>query len=102
MESSGAKALDFKKSKLKQGDVIIMPLNNTNVKLLSGKLFHLVRKRQLMPCRWLGTMSRKNGACFYCNLYGPLPFSIGNIDPEEYLIYLVGNFKRPDEAIKHF
>jgi len=103
MESFGAEALDFKNSVIKKGDIIIIPLNNTNtMSSLPKKLYHLVGKRQLMPCRWIGTMSKKNITGFYYDLNGPLPFSIGRIEPEEYIIFLAGNFKNPAKSIKHF
>lgn len=102
MESHGAKALDRNRPAINEGDVIIMPMNNTNLMWLPQNQFHLVGKRQLMPFRWIGTMSKKNGAGFYSDIYGPLPFSVGNIEPEEYLIFLSGNFKNPAEAIKHY
>lgn len=102
MESHGAKALDFNKPVKKTGDIIIMPTNNTNLKWLPENQFHFVGKRQLMPHRWIGTMSKKNGAGFYSDIDGPLPFSVGNIEPERYLIFLSGNFKNPAEAIKDF
>jgi hypothetical protein len=79
-----------------------MPINNTNLMWLPKNQFHFVGKRPLMPFRWIGTMSRKNGAGFYSDLYGPLPFYIGNIEPEEYFIFLAGNFMNPAEAIKDF
>jgi 4-amino-4-deoxy-L-arabinose transferase-like glycosyltransferase len=102
MESYGAKALDLNKSIVKKGDIIIIPINNTNVMWLPENKYHSVGKRQLRPCRWIGTMSRKNGAGFYADIYGPLPFSIGDIEPEEYFLFLAGNFKNPAEAIKDF
>ena len=102
MESLGAKAIDYNKSIIKTGEIVIIPMNNTNlVKLPKGR-FHFVGKRRLTPCRWMGTMSRKNAAGFYWDLYGPLPFSIGSIEPEEYLVFLAGNFNDPAETIKNF
>ena len=65
-------------------------------------LFHFVGKRQLNPFRWVGVMSNKYAAGFYWDGYGPPPFSIGNIEPEEYSIFLAGNFKNPTKAIKEF
>ena len=102
MESLGAKAIDYNESIIKTGEIIIIPINNTNLVKLPKNQFHFVGKRQLKPCRWIGTMSRKNATGFYWDLYGPLPFSIGNIEPEEYLVFLAGNFNNPAETIKNF
>lgn len=102
MEQYGAKALDYRESIVETGDIIIMPINNSKLMWLPENQFHLVGKRQLMTCRWIGTMSKKNLAGFYWGLYGPLPFSVANIEPEEYLIFLAGDFKNPAEAIRNF
>lgn len=103
MESFGAKALDFKSSVIKQGDIVIIPLNNTNLGLKPFREHvHLVEKKQLMPCSWLETMSTEAGAGFYSSIFGPLPFSFCRIKPEEYLIFLAGNFEKQAEAIKYY
>ena len=102
MESFGAKAVDYDKVEIKTGDIIIIPTNNTNLAELPKDVYHFVEKQKLMPLRWIGTMSRKYAAGFYSNKYGPLPFAIGNIEPEEYLIFLADNFNGPAEAIKNF
>ena len=102
MERIGAKSLDFNNSMLKQGDIIITPSNNTNLELLRPESVHLVGKRQLMPCRWLGTMQKTLGAGFYSDIWGPLPFAVGAARPEEYLLLLVGAFDDSAEAIDRF
>ena len=36
MEAAGAKAVDFSHLQLKSGDVVVIPINNTNLKTLDG------------------------------------------------------------------
>jgi 4-amino-4-deoxy-L-arabinose transferase-like glycosyltransferase len=102
MESLGAKAIDFKRSTIETGDIVIIPKNNTRTEDMPMDLFHFVGKRQVKLSPWIGTMSIKYAANFYWDGYGPLPFSFGKIEPEEYLIFLAGNFKNPTKAIKGF
>lgn len=102
MESIGAKALDYNKSILQPGDIVIVPLNNCFIEKPPEDRFHLVGKITLRPCRWLATMSKEAGAGFYIHLWGPLPFAIGTIAPEVCLLYLAGNFDKPNDAIRQF
>ncbi|MBE9541769.1 MAG: glycosyltransferase family 39 protein [Proteobacteria bacterium] len=87
MEAAGGKPLDFKSSSIKYGDIVTIPVNNTNKKRLSNDDFQYVRSLQIMPSQWIGTMQSSTGAGFYAAAIGPLPFTIGNIQPEEYLLY---------------
>lgn len=87
MEAAGGKPLDFKNSSIKHGDIVIIPVNNTNKKRLSNDDFQYVKSLQIMPSQWIGTMQSSTGAGFYAAGIGPLPFSIGRIHPEEYLLY---------------
>ncbi len=101
MESHGAKAIDFNTSDIKPGDIIIIPITNTNTRMLPENQFHFVGKHNFIPCSWIGTMSGKY-AGFYSNIFGPLPFYVGNIEPEVYLMFLAGNFNNPAKAIEYF
>ncbi len=89
MESVGARALDFKNSVLQQGDIIIVPSNNSNVRQLSGNIFHLLKTEQLYSCRWLATMAPSSGAGFYADVFGPLPFVFDTVKPNEYNFFMV-------------
>jgi len=91
MQLQGAEPLDFERSVLKQGDIIIIPRNNTNTRRLSENQFSLLNKKQLQPLPWLGTMFSETGSGFYSTLWGPMPFSFGQIKPEDYLIFITEN-----------
>jgi len=102
MESLGGKALDFNNSLLQKGDIIVVPVNNTNIRPLRREICVFAGKRQLMPCRWLGTMQTRLGAGFYADVWGPLPFAVGAVPPEEYLFFLVGGWNNPPEITRYF
>jgi hypothetical protein len=56
------------------------------------------------PLQRIGTMSKKNRACFYSNTNTGsklfLPFGFGDIESEEYYVFIVGKFKNPEKYIK--
>jgi len=89
MEEGGCVAFDFEKTLARPGDMIVVPLNNTNIKPLAQEA--LIKKYliQLFPFRWAATMSNSSGAGFYADVWGPLPFIIGRPEPEKYYIFVV-------------
>ena len=90
MESSGAKALDYKKTTVNKGDIIIMPSNNSNLWSFPMDTFQTIGIFELMPGRWLATEQKSVGAGFYWGGHGPLPFVFGETAPERYFIYRAG------------
>jgi 4-amino-4-deoxy-L-arabinose transferase-like glycosyltransferase len=89
MESNGHKALDFKHSKLVSGDIVIVPSNNCFSRSLPEKDFPLLQTFQVEPPRWLATMNRTLGAAFYSDIWGPIPFAVGPVGPENYYVFAV-------------
>jgi 4-amino-4-deoxy-L-arabinose transferase-like glycosyltransferase len=89
MEARGAKAQDFNDSRLVTGDVIVIPMNNTHLKLLSEEKTFLLWVFNFMPCQWLSTMDPVLGAGFYIGIKRPLPFAFGRVSPEKYGIFVV-------------
>jgi hypothetical protein len=89
MEAKGAKALDVAGSQLLPGDILIVPMNNTSLFRLPEAYAPLRDSVLTPPPFWLATMSREAGAGFYAQVWGPLPFALGEIPPERYLVYVV-------------
>jgi 4-amino-4-deoxy-L-arabinose transferase-like glycosyltransferase len=90
MESSGASAFDFKTSAPKDGDLVAIPANNTNLlppaparSALWGTLF-------VPGPRFLTTWNETLGAGFYASARGPLPFALGAVPPESVSVYVLG------------
>jgi len=89
MQKHGFTPLDIKENNVAAGDLVILPLNNTN-RYLNPKLFTLVEKLDREACSWLATMNKFIRAGFYSDIWGPLPFVWGTVPQETYLIYRVG------------
>ena len=90
MEVNGYQSFDFKNSKPRPKDIVIVPSNNTNTRKawLEGKAKPTKTVLQFYPCRWLATMNVPLGAGFYTHMAGPLPYVIGPVCPEKYSFYV--------------
>jgi len=86
MELLGSKAYDVLTFKPRTGDMVVVPINNTNLKPLPDKASRIVGIKKCTPCRVAGTMNKGLGAGFYTEMWGPLPFAAGLAKPEEYVI----------------
>jgi 4-amino-4-deoxy-L-arabinose transferase-like glycosyltransferase len=100
MEHHGMKPIDFQNTLLQQGEILIIPMNNTNIKIPKKSIFHYVQTLEVRPFPWLGTMQKPIGAGFYSDVWGPLPYGIANVPPEAYQIFLVGKFADVTEEIR--
>jgi hypothetical protein len=88
MQALGYRPLDVYRSKLGSGDLVVSPLTNANTYDL-GDDVRLIQVLRLVSSRWITTWSAAKGAGFYSDLFGPLPFSLGQVPPEEYGIFEV-------------
>ncbi|MDP2689091.1 MAG: glycosyltransferase family 39 protein, partial [Deltaproteobacteria bacterium] len=87
MEEGGARAIEWKKSRIRKGDVIVFPLNNVNLRLIPGDKVTVAEDlRYRTTPGWLATMSLVPGAGFYASEWGPLPYLAGEAAPERYLV----------------
>jgi len=87
MEANGYKAFDYTNLKPVSGNVVVVPSNNYGVMWEPPiQKPHMETTFRFEPCSWLSTMSRSLGAGFYADIWGPLPFVIGPVAPEEYYI----------------
>ena len=87
METLGAKALDFERPAISAGDIIIIPLNNTNIRPMSKEWFVLIQEFQLSTDTVMATMNSAAGAGFYSDLWGPLPFAVEYQTNEKYYAF---------------
>jgi hypothetical protein len=90
MEAAGASALDQKESPVQPGDRIVLPRNNSNIRMPGGKEMTLLEKISVPGPEWIATMSKATGAGFYSSVWGPLPFSFGPVPPEGADVYVAG------------
>lgn len=87
MEAAGCTALNFKKPPSHRGDIIIIPTNNTNLHSLPEEVAVRNEIFEVDLLRWAGTMNFPLGAGFYTDIWGPLPFVIGTVETEQYLVF---------------
>jgi len=87
MQQWRAKPLDLEQHGLVPGDVLIVPVNNTNVTRRPASptiaSFEETNYTQFFAI----TMSREMGAGFYSSKWGPLPWTVAPIPSEHYLIF---------------
>jgi hypothetical protein len=102
MEALGAKAIDFSRPQIEEGDVVVVPFNNTNKAALAPDTFHLAATIQCMPLGFVSTVQKSLGAGFYSDRWGPLPFAAGRVMPEKFDVFLAGRFDKPEDAVKRF
>ena len=89
MEALGGRAVDFNRSELNAGDVMILPQNNTAVMWPPPPWARWRRTVEYPGPRGLATMRPQVGAGFHADVWGPLPWAIGDVPPERYYVFEV-------------
>jgi len=89
MQQWRAKPLDAKHLGLVAGDILIVPLNNTNVGRLSPAPIVGAPEEIKYPQFFVATMNPDVRAGFYASNWGPLPWVVGLVPPERYLIFRI-------------
>ena len=87
-ERAGLKAIAGDVSRVGAGEAIVVPANAANLFELPAQAVTLATAVGLPTLPWLTTMSPAAGAGFYTDRWGGLPFVVGRIPPERYLVYL--------------
>jgi 4-amino-4-deoxy-L-arabinose transferase-like glycosyltransferase len=85
-EGLGMQPVDFRRSVLLPGDVVVIPVRGSNVMPLWPEGVLEVRVDRWPQMGGLATMSHAAGAGFYSDAWGPLPFAFGEVPPEEYQV----------------
>jgi len=86
MQKLGAPPANLRGTPFRAGDIVVIPENSTNTFgpppgfTLSGNITTVELHSSL------ATMSQPLGAGFYASVWGPLPFAIGSVPPERYMI----------------
>jgi len=87
MEDGGAMPVEWGRSLIRRGDIVVFPLNNVNLRLVPGESVTVIGDlRYATSPGWLATMSLTPGAGFYAGEWGPLPYLAGQAGPERYLV----------------
>ncbi len=88
MESFGARPLEQGVIQSNPGDLIVVPVNNTNPFKLAEEVIPVKTIEFEVPSR-VATISTELGAGFYSSVWGPLPFAIGPVPNERYYMLRV-------------
>jgi 4-amino-4-deoxy-L-arabinose transferase-like glycosyltransferase len=89
MEALGGRAVDFDRSELLSGDQVVFPQNNTAVVRPPPPWARWMRTAEYEGPRHLATMQPQVGAGFHADVWGPLPYAIGDVPRERYDIFEV-------------
>jgi 4-amino-4-deoxy-L-arabinose transferase-like glycosyltransferase len=89
MELAGGRAIDLNKSRFAPNDIVVVPTNNTNLFAMPSEWSKLSTTIEVPSSGWITTMQTQLGAGFYADVWGPLPFAVGDVPPERYNIFHV-------------
>src|SRR5437763_13753924 len=89
MEHRKAKPLDRTERRIISGDVLIVPLSNSNVSPTPPVPTSGPPEQVNYPQSLLATMSPGMRAGFYSSKWGSLPWVFSRVPPEQYLIFRV-------------
>ncbi|MGA2179500.1 MAG: glycosyltransferase family 39 protein [Verrucomicrobiota bacterium] len=85
LEKSGALPVDFSRSVLAPGEIMIVPSNNSNLVTPDASDVENVAVLEFPTCSWLSTVHAATGAGFY-GAGGLLPFVLGPVPVEKYFV----------------
>lgn len=92
MEQAGFKAMDYQNTRLKDGDLVVIPVHNTNTLPLDYRQYEMVGRLQLKATRYFGVLNfgRWNSS-FYMpgkteEMGAKLPFTIHRLEPEVFVV----------------
>jgi 4-amino-4-deoxy-L-arabinose transferase-like glycosyltransferase len=85
-QANGWRPLDSQQSQPQSGDLIVLPVNNTNLQQIPPERVERLFTTELAVAPWVTTMSRSHDAGFYSDQRGPLPFAFGVVPAEKYYI----------------
>ncbi len=86
MQLFGFAPMDFKNYKIENGDIVVIPENNTNAPLASPRITASRSMQSFDVNVGVTTLRPKLGAGFYSDAYGPLPYAFGSVPPERYAV----------------
>lgn len=82
MEHLGAKHIEYDNIRLEEGDLVVIPVNNTCVTPISQDSGGMIM--EFPGSKWLSTMSNHLGTGFHSDAWGPIPYGFGLTVPEYY------------------
>jgi hypothetical protein len=89
MQELGAARLDFSRSRLREGDVIAVPVPSSDFWEVPREPLELAATVHIPTLDWVTVFSTAAGAGFHALSRGPLPFVFGPNPPERYEVWRV-------------
>jgi len=86
VERAGGRIIDWKASRIRQGDIVVIPVNNYDIDILPMGSLALVERVDIPLFSGVATMYEPSGAGFYSSRGGPLPYAFGTGFEDTYLI----------------
>jgi hypothetical protein len=88
MDAAGARAVAMDRPEFEQGDLLVIPSNNTNVFDFPPQALAEQRTIREVPSSWVSTMTFGRSG-FYSDGWGPLPYAFGRVPPETYRVHRI-------------
>ena len=95
MERFGFQPLELTKIKVGTGNLIVLPENNDNIKLIPPQFVESQWLLSLDANIGVATMNTPLGAGFYADVFGPLPYAFGLVPAERYMFVRLKTFPVP-------
>jgi Dolichyl-phosphate-mannose-protein mannosyltransferase len=88
MQLLGEHPVDFLRTGMQRGDVLVVPENNADAyRMPTAQFVASTNVLQIKLPQPLSTMRWRSGAAFYSSFYGPLPFAFGPSETERYYVF---------------
>jgi len=88
MQLLGARPVDFLRTEMERGDVLVVPENNADAyRMPTAQFVASTNLLQIKLPQPISTMRWRSGAAFYSSFYGPLPFAFGASETERYYVF---------------
>lgn len=99
MQSFGAEPMDIKHLKVNPGDFVVQPENNTNVAPIPVELTSSREVIELHDRCWMAVMRTDRAAGFYSSVIGVMPYTLGSVPDERYVLIRLRNPTYPAVAV---
>jgi hypothetical protein len=93
-QAAGTMPVDYSKSVLSPGDLLVVPVNNSNVVMPGSNDVEIVEAPKFPSFPGLSTFNVRMGAGFY-GTGGPMPFVFGPVPTEQYFVFRVLRMMNP-------
>jgi len=91
MEQAGLRPVDFQRSVLQPGDLLVIPENSIETFKLPQQFMASAEVLEIKLEQPVTTMGWSMGAGFYFSYFGPLPYAFGAVPAERYFLFRIGN-----------